>query len=183
MGTTSVKGCFALDGETLLWEMWFQENWCWPDGRWWKRSRIFSPCLRTFSRYFYRWLPQIQWKCANCKPSFDTEKLRWRQRTCSECIGRVNRSEMDCEEVVSKEIEDGDKESRKKSVTNIMVTLTMLNNICQCPELDNQIIETLDGIIQKLQTLQLQKKKQHSYVMLYHEMWVVKEWLKLFCTL
>ena len=90
---------------------------------------------------------------------------------------------MDCEEVVSKEIEDGDKESRKKSVTNIMVTLTMLNNICRCPELDNQIIETLDGIIQKLQTLQLQKKKQHSYVMLYHEMWVVKEWLKLFCTL
>ena len=67
---------------------------------------------------------------------------------------------MDCEEVASKEIEDGDKESRKKSVTNI----------CQCPELDNQIIETLDGIIQKLQTLQLQKKKQHSYVMLYHEM-------------
>ena len=65
----------------------------------------------------------------------------------------MNHPEVDCEEVVSKEIEDGDKESIKTSVPNNIDTLTMLNNICQCPELDNQIIELLDGIIEKLQTL------------------------------
>ena len=97
------------------------------------------------------------------EPSFDIRKLRWRQGAQLECIDRVKRPEVDCEKVVSKKSKDGDEKSRKKSVPNIMDTLTMLSNICQCPELGKQIIETLDGIMQRLETLQLQKKKQHSF--------------------
>ena len=85
-----------------------------------------------------------------------------RQEPLFECIDRVTRPKTDCEEVVSEESEGDDEESRKRSVPNTVQTLTMLDNICQCPELDNQTIETLDGIIQRSQILQLQRKKQQS---------------------
>ena len=85
-----------------------------------------------------------------------------RQEPQFECIDRVTRPKADCEEVVSEESEGDGEESRKRSVPNTVQTLTMLDNICQCPELDNQTIETLDGIIQRSQTLQLQRKKQQS---------------------
>ena len=46
-------------------------------------------------------------------------------------------SEADCEEVISEKSENDDEESGKRSVPNIVETLTILDNICQCPELDN----------------------------------------------
>ena len=74
----------------------------------------------------------------------------------------MKRPEACCEEVVSKEREHDDGESGMRSVSNMVETLTMLDNICQCPELGNPAIEALYAIIERLQTLQLQKKKQES---------------------
>ena len=118
-------------------------------------------CSRAFSGSFCRRIRWIWRKCANCRALFWYWKRVWRQEPQFECTNRVTRPKADCE-VVSEESEGDDEESRKKSVPNTVQTLTMLNNICQCPELDNQTIETLDGIIQRSQTLQLQRKKQQS---------------------
>ena len=67
------------------------------------------------------------------------------------------------EEVVLEESDDDEEtESGKRSFPNIVETLAMLDRICQCPALDNQTLETLDGVTQSLQTLRLQRKKQQS---------------------
>ena len=100
---------------------------------------------------------------STAEPSFVTDTLGWRQEARIECINRVKNPEPVSEEVVLEENDDDEEtESGKRSFPNIVETLAMLDRICQCPALDNQTLETLDGVTQSLQTLRLQRKKQQS---------------------
>ena len=92
---------------------------------------------------------------STAEPSFVTYTLGCRQEARIECINRVKNPEPVSEEVVLEEGDDDkETESGKRSFPNIVETLAMLDRICQCPALDNQTLETLDGVTQR--------KKQQS---------------------
>ena len=96
---------------------------------------------------------------ATAEPGIKTDTLGWRQKAHAECIDSVINSVF-CQVVISDESENDVEVDKNERGPNLKETLEMLDQICQCPALDEKQVAMLGDDTQELENIRINEKKQ-----------------------